>query len=49
MDLEMLVAMFASTFLMALKKPELKTKIRGVALKIYRSIKATYVSDPDFQ
>lgn len=46
---EIVISMFAGAFLLALKRPELKFKIRGVALKIFRSIRLTYSNDPDFQ
>lgn len=35
--------------LMALKNPQKKKSIRNIALKVFKSLKAAYSGDPDFQ
>jgi hypothetical protein len=49
MDWQMIVSMFAAVFLSSIKDPKKKKQIRGVALKVFTSLKTAYAGDEDFQ
>jgi hypothetical protein len=49
MDWQTIISMFAAVFLASLKDSKKKQKIRDVSLKIFKSLKTAYASDPDFE
>jgi hypothetical protein len=48
MDWELAVNMFAAVFLSSLKDGKKKSKIKGVALKIFKGIWTAFGTDKDF-
>lgn len=49
MDKMMMINMFAAVFLAGLKDKKLKKEIRGVALKIFTSIRQAFPGDKAFE
>jgi hypothetical protein len=43
------IAMAAAILLSRVKDPTKRTEIKAVCLKIFKTLKATYAGDPDFQ
>lgn len=46
---EMMIQMAFAVVLSTVKNPDKKAKLKKAFLKVFKTIKATYADDPDFQ
>lgn len=49
MDFSFWITMGTAAILASIKNPESRAALKKVMLKIYKSIKAAYIGDPDFE